>query len=131
MSGVLNPRSRDELSRARVALIDKITEIANDGAWPGDMVLVASVLAGLREGTEAGDRQATVLARRMPGGNLDVAEWIALLRRAEAMDTALAITTETTEDGTVTSVSVAVTNLGAGMDGMHRVMAFTGEWGRA
>lgn len=96
MSGVLNPRSRDELSRARVALVDKITELCNNRGWPDDVVLVASVLAALREDTEAGDKAAMALARRLPGrsvaggGQFDVAEWIALLRRAEAMDAVLA-----------------------------------------
>ncbi len=97
MSGVLNPRSRDELSRARVALVDKITELCNNRGWPDDVVLVASVLAALREDTEAGDQSAMALARRLPrlvgvpaGMEFEVAEWIALLRRAEAMDAVLA-----------------------------------------
>lgn len=142
MSGVLNPRSRDELSKARVKLIDKITEFANAGSWPEDMVLVAAVLAALREDTEAGDKIAMQLARRLPGrsveggGQFEVAEWIALLRRAEAMDAALAL--EAQADGGMYQMPTPKTwlqiqegaverSLQRSVDGMDRIMMFTGK----
>lgn len=128
-------KGREDLSRARVALIDRITELSNAGGWPEDMALVASVLSALREGTDDGDARAVALAKRLPrlvgmraGFEFEVAEWIGMLRRAETMDAALSITTETDEEtGAVTAVRVAEVPGGTAMDGDHRIMAFTGQ----